>query len=113
MSYLAIGRRLASHEAVNHSEEEWARTLAVGTYVNSAEEFFSIFKRGITALPASIGAAMSATFTATLPSSISGTAIRLRSALTTFNALTARFAACEVSDCYRTVNRQTSETVVP
>jgi hypothetical protein len=48
-SYPAIGRRFASHEAVNHSEEEWARKLADGTkaHVNSAEGYFSIFKRGM------------------------------------------------------------------
>jgi transposase-like protein len=45
ISYRAIGRRFASHEAVNHSEEEWVRGEA---HVNSAEGFFSIFKRGMT-----------------------------------------------------------------
>jgi ISXO2-like transposase domain len=44
-SYRAIGRRFAGHQSVNHSEEEWARGEA---YVNTAEGFFSIFKRGMT-----------------------------------------------------------------
>jgi ISXO2-like transposase domain len=48
--YRAIGKRFASHEAVNHSEDEWGRKLADGTtaHINTAEGFFSIFKRGMT-----------------------------------------------------------------
>jgi hypothetical protein len=44
-SYPAISRRFASHDAVNHSEEEWARKLPDGTkaHVNTDEGFFSIF----------------------------------------------------------------------
>ena len=43
-TYTAIGRRFAGHGSVNHSAEEWARGEA---HVNSAEGFFSIFKRGM------------------------------------------------------------------
>ena len=43
-SYTAIGRRFAGHGTVNHSEEEWVRGEV---HVNSAEGFFSIFKRGM------------------------------------------------------------------
>jgi transposase-like protein len=43
-TYTAIGRRFAGHGTVNHSEEEWVRGEA---HVNSAEGFFSIFKRGM------------------------------------------------------------------
>jgi transposase-like protein len=48
-AYGRIGRRFASHEAVNHSEEEWARKLADGTkaHTNTVEGFYSIFKRGM------------------------------------------------------------------
>jgi transposase-like protein len=48
-SYRRIGRRFAGHDAVNHSEEEWARKLADGikAHVNNAEGYFSILKRGI------------------------------------------------------------------
>ena len=44
ISYRAIGRRFARDETVNHGEEEWARGDA---HVNTAEGFFSIFKRGM------------------------------------------------------------------
>jgi transposase-like protein len=43
--YRAIGRRFASHEAVDHGAEEWARGDA---HTNTVEGFFSIFKRGMT-----------------------------------------------------------------
>jgi transposase-like protein len=43
-TYQGIGRRFAGHGTVNHAEEEWARGEA---HVNSAEGFFSIFKRGM------------------------------------------------------------------
>jgi transposase-like protein len=48
-AYRGIGRRFAGHDAVNHSEEEWARKLddGVKATVNSVEGFFSILKRGI------------------------------------------------------------------
>lgn len=42
--YRRIGRQFASHESVNHKDEEWVRGLA---HVNTAEGFFSIFKRGM------------------------------------------------------------------
>ena len=44
-TYRGIGRRFAGHDTVNHANEEWARGEA---HVNSAEGFFSIFKRGMT-----------------------------------------------------------------
>jgi hypothetical protein len=44
-TYEAIGRHLASHGTVNHGAEEYVRGEA---HVNSAEGFFSIFKRGMT-----------------------------------------------------------------
>jgi transposase-like protein len=42
--YGDIGREMASHETVNHSKEEYVRGDA---YTNSAEGYFSIFKRGM------------------------------------------------------------------
>jgi hypothetical protein len=45
--YRAIGRRFASHEAVDHSAEEWVRGDA---HTNTVEGFFSIFKRGMTGI---------------------------------------------------------------
>lgn len=44
-AYRGIGRRFAKHESVNHSAEEYVRGAA---HVNTAEGFFSIFKRGMT-----------------------------------------------------------------
>jgi transposase-like protein len=44
-TYETIGRRFASHGTVNHGAEEYVRGEA---HVNSAEGFFSIFKRGMT-----------------------------------------------------------------
>jgi transposase-like protein len=48
-AYRRIGRRFASHDTVNHSEDEYVRKLDDGTkaHVNSAEGFYSIFKRGM------------------------------------------------------------------
>ncbi|MEA2841826.1 MAG: hypothetical protein QOF41_3156 [Methylobacteriaceae bacterium] len=43
--YKAIGKKFAAHEAVNHSQKEYARGSAS---TNSVEGFFSIFKRGMT-----------------------------------------------------------------
>jgi len=43
--YRAIGRQFASHEAVDHSREEWVRGDA---HTQTVEGFFSIFKRGMT-----------------------------------------------------------------
>jgi transposase-like protein len=42
--YRRPGREFASHETVNHSVEEWVRGKA---HTNTAEGFFSIFKRGM------------------------------------------------------------------
>src|SRR5437588_1662092 len=43
-AYRQIGKRFAGHESVNHKDEEYVRGPA---HVNSAEGFFSIFKRGM------------------------------------------------------------------
>src|SRR5271166_1873929 len=48
--YVRVGRRFAKHSAVDHSREEYAytdRVTGVTAGVNSAEGFFSIFKRGM------------------------------------------------------------------
>jgi ISXO2-like transposase domain len=54
--YMEVGRDFASHDAVNHSEEEYARyasviaTPDVEPYIittNTVEGFYSIFKRGM------------------------------------------------------------------
>lgn len=37
-------RTFARHETVNHSEKEWVRGDA---HINTAESFFSVFKRGM------------------------------------------------------------------
>jgi transposase-like protein len=42
--YLKASREFASHESVNHRNEEWVRGLA---HTNTIEGFFSIFKRGM------------------------------------------------------------------
>jgi transposase-like protein len=42
--YKALGRKFAEHEAVNHSEGEYARGE---TTTNTVEGFFGIFKRGM------------------------------------------------------------------
>ena len=48
-AYRGIGRRFAGHDAVDHGEEEWARTLADGikAHTNTVEGFFSLLKRGL------------------------------------------------------------------
>jgi transposase-like protein len=43
-SYAGIGKEFASHETVNHALDEWVRG---DVHTNTAENFFSIFKRGI------------------------------------------------------------------
>ena len=43
-AYRQIGKRFVAHESVNHKDEEYVRGAA---HVNSAEGFFSIFKRGM------------------------------------------------------------------
>jgi transposase-like protein len=42
--YKALGRKFAEHEAVNHSEGEYARGI---TTTNTVEGYFGIFKRGM------------------------------------------------------------------
>lgn len=42
--YKPVGKEFASHESVNHSEEEYVRGLA---HTNTIEGYFSIFKRGM------------------------------------------------------------------
>lgn len=42
--YGPIGRTMASHETVNHAREEYVRG---DTYTNTAEGYFSVFKRGM------------------------------------------------------------------
>jgi transposase-like protein len=48
-AYRNIGKRFASHESVNHSQEEYARKAEDGRVIstNTVEGFFSIFKRGM------------------------------------------------------------------
>jgi transposase-like protein len=43
--YKPVGKEFASHESVNHSEEEYVRGPA---HTNTIEGYFSIFKRGMT-----------------------------------------------------------------
>ena len=43
-AYRNIGKGFASHESVNHGEEEWVRG---NVHTNTIEGFFSIFKRGM------------------------------------------------------------------
>lgn len=45
--YKGVGKTFAGHHAVNHSANEYAR-LGSFVHINSAENFFSIVKRGIT-----------------------------------------------------------------
>jgi transposase-like protein len=45
--YKSIGKKFAKHEAVNHSQKEYARGSA---HTNTVEGFFSIFKRGMTGI---------------------------------------------------------------
>jgi len=47
--YPAIGREFAGHETVNHSANEYAR-FGGFAHVNTAENFYSILKRGITGI---------------------------------------------------------------
>jgi transposase-like protein len=42
--YKAIGREFASHESVNHHEEEYGRGVV---HTNTVENFYSVFKRGM------------------------------------------------------------------
>ena len=45
--YPRIGKEFASHNTVNHSANEYAR-MAGFVHINTAENFYSILKRGIT-----------------------------------------------------------------
>lgn len=42
--YKKIAKNFAGHGTVNHSEKEWKRGI---NYTNTAESFFSVFKRGM------------------------------------------------------------------
>lgn len=42
--YKMVGKEYASHESVNHSQDEWVRGIA---HTNTIEGYFSIFKRGM------------------------------------------------------------------
>jgi hypothetical protein len=42
--YKGIGEEFASHETVNHSQEEWVRG---DVHSNTVENYFSVFKRGM------------------------------------------------------------------
>jgi len=44
IAYKSVGKKFASHEAVNHSKDEYVRGLA---HTNTVEGFYSIFKRGM------------------------------------------------------------------
>ena len=43
-SYKNLGKEFASHEAVNHSADEWARGNVT---TNTVEGYFALFKRGM------------------------------------------------------------------
>ncbi len=45
--YKPIGKTMADHQSVNHSKDEYARGDA---YVNNAESYFSVFKKGMRAV---------------------------------------------------------------
>jgi hypothetical protein len=45
-AYTSLGREFAGHGTVNHSADEYVR-LGGFIHVNSAENYFSIFKRGV------------------------------------------------------------------
>ena len=42
--YVKVGKKFASHEAVNHSIKEWVRG---NVHTNTIEGYFSVFKRGM------------------------------------------------------------------
>jgi hypothetical protein len=44
IAYKSVGKKFASHEAVNHSKDEYVRGAA---HTNTVEGFYSIFKRGM------------------------------------------------------------------
>jgi hypothetical protein len=54
--YERTGREFATHESVNHSANEYAR-LGGYVHINTAENFYSIVKRGITGVYHSVSEA--------------------------------------------------------
>jgi transposase-like protein len=48
-AYRTIGRRFASHETVNHGDDEYVRDLGDGkkAHTNTVEGYYSVFKRGM------------------------------------------------------------------
>jgi len=48
-AYRTIGRRFASHETVNHDDDEYVRDFGEGkkVHTNTVEGYFSVFKRGM------------------------------------------------------------------
>lgn len=46
--YKAVGREFASHDAVNHGQEEYVRRDDSRIHTNTVEGYYSIFKRGMT-----------------------------------------------------------------
>jgi ISXO2-like transposase domain len=45
-SYFGVGKEFADHTTVNHSKNEYVRLAGFG-HTNTAENYFSILKRGI------------------------------------------------------------------
>ena len=45
--YLHAGRKMASHETVNHRRDEYVRATDPTVHTNTIEGYFSIFKRGM------------------------------------------------------------------
>ena len=45
--YITMGRHYSSHEAVNHSRDEYVRRNDATVHTNTVEGFFSVFKRGM------------------------------------------------------------------
>ncbi len=54
--YKGVGKEFARHHAVNHSAGEYAR-LGGYIHINTAENFYSILKRGITGIYHSVSEA--------------------------------------------------------
>lgn len=63
-SYAKVGREFASHHAVAHSAGEYVRGSALKIHSNTAENFFSIFKRGIVGVYHHVSPAHLARYTA-------------------------------------------------
>jgi ISXO2 transposase-like protein len=86
-TYSDLGKHFKSHDVVDHSRKEYAYTDRVRNLsisINSAEGFYSVFKRGMIGVyqhwPRSI-------FTAMSPSSISAIQTARRSASRIWSAL--------------------------